>query len=319
MNKESVLKFTAKHFFLILIILAFFAPFLAFAQNSTNYSLLAPLPLKSTNKVDTSINAFDYIPGIVRLAIAIAAVLAVLRIIIAGIQYMSTDAWGEKDDAKKSIWEAFEGLGIAIAAWLILYTINPNLVEFKLSLQSVKVEGPPPVTTPGPTPPPTTPTPGRPGAGCSGNCPYTYTKPDGTVISYKDCNNCSDANSYGLDIKFDVVDGKNAQINNELGSKLKALKDSGAPGFRVTETWPPTYNHKNQNQYDGTSVDVNFIGIPTDQAVRIFIDKANQLGFKKVQYEVKTQADKNRLINAGVPPINVIVESRITAPHFSIE
>jgi len=68
-------------------------------------------------------NLFDYI-------IAIAVVLAVIMIIFGGIEYMTTDAWNKKEDGIKKINDALWGLGLALVSYLLLYTINPALVNF---------------------------------------------------------------------------------------------------------------------------------------------------------------------------------------------
>ncbi len=100
----------------------------------TEYELLAPLPVgASGEEVDTT-TAGPYIAGLFRLAIAIAGGLAVLMIIVGGIEYMSTDAFSGKDSAKNRISNAIWGLLLAISAWLILFTINPQLVQFNLSI-----------------------------------------------------------------------------------------------------------------------------------------------------------------------------------------
>lgn len=51
-------------------------------------------------------------------------------IIWGGVLYMTTDSWMGKDEGKTKILSALEGLGIALISWLILYTINPALVDF---------------------------------------------------------------------------------------------------------------------------------------------------------------------------------------------
>ena len=62
--------------------------------------------------------------------IAVAVVLTLIMIIWGGIQYMTTDAWSAKEQGKERIINSLWGLGIALAAWLILNTINPALTQF---------------------------------------------------------------------------------------------------------------------------------------------------------------------------------------------
>jgi hypothetical protein len=78
-------------------------------------------------------NLSVFLGSIFNLGIAIAAGLAVIMIIWGGIEYMTTESWGGKGDAKKRINDALIGLGLALVSWLLLYTINPCLVQFTAS------------------------------------------------------------------------------------------------------------------------------------------------------------------------------------------
>lgn len=64
--------------------------------------------------------------------LAIAAALAVIMIVWGGVQIMTTDSWGGKSEGKQKIWDAVWGLILALVSWLILYTINPDILNFKL-------------------------------------------------------------------------------------------------------------------------------------------------------------------------------------------
>ena len=64
--------------------------------------------------------------------LALAAALTVIMIIWGGVEYMLTDSVFSKEDGKKKIKEALLGLGLALVSWLILYTINPEILKFKL-------------------------------------------------------------------------------------------------------------------------------------------------------------------------------------------
>src|SRR3990167_790276 len=112
-----------------------FASYGVLAQEATEYKLLQPIPLDGANSAPTdTTTAEPYIKGIFTLIIAIAGGLAVVRIIFGGIQYMPTDAFEGKSEAKTIIQNAIWGLLLAISAWLILYTINPDLIKFNLTI-----------------------------------------------------------------------------------------------------------------------------------------------------------------------------------------
>ena len=118
--------------------LALAVPVLAQEAKPTDYTMLAPIPQLATEGEKT--NAVTYVTGLFKLAIGLAGALAVVMIIYAGIKYMSTDAFSGKEEAKGVIENALWGLGLAIAAWLILYTINPKLVEIKFDIAPQQID-----------------------------------------------------------------------------------------------------------------------------------------------------------------------------------
>jgi hypothetical protein len=66
-----------------------------------------------------------------RLALGAAAALSVIMITYGGLEYLSTDSIFGQSEGKKKITNAIKGLILAIMAWLILYIINPDTLEFK--------------------------------------------------------------------------------------------------------------------------------------------------------------------------------------------
>jgi len=63
--------------------------------------------------------------------LAIAVTLAVIMIMYGGIKYMTTDAWTAKEEGKDIIKNAIWGLILALVSWLILYTINPDILSLR--------------------------------------------------------------------------------------------------------------------------------------------------------------------------------------------
>src|SRR5437870_1349305 len=63
------------------------------------YVPLAPIPGLSTinAKGSTTSNTATFLPGLFKLIIGLATVLAVIRLLWGGLQYMTTDAWGTKE------------------------------------------------------------------------------------------------------------------------------------------------------------------------------------------------------------------------------
>ncbi len=271
---------------------------------ATEYTLLEKLPIGPANELVEKVTTATYIPGLFKLIIGIAGVLAVVKIIWGGVQYMSTDAFQGKNDAKATIENALWGLLLAMGAWLIVYSIDPELVNFNLDIPVIQIAS--------------TTIPGGGTTGCQGNCPFSYVNSSGVTVRYRECSGCSNANSFGLSIKTQIVNGTQAQINTGLGNKLKAMRDtSGNPAFQVTETWPPTVNHANQKQYDGTSVDVS-LQTPTAASIATFYNNARTQGLT-AEYEVASEAQRTRYISEGLPfSVPIIVVPYITGEHFSV-
>lgn len=73
-----------------------------------------------------------YINGVYKLAVAGASVLAVLMIVIGGFTYVSSDAMGNKEEGKHQIKAAFGGILLILASYIILNTVNPQLVSLNI-------------------------------------------------------------------------------------------------------------------------------------------------------------------------------------------
>lgn len=116
--------------------------------DTTSYTELAPIPGTGTNciggnetncVVDTSAGGLGvYINNLYKVAVAGASVLAVLMLIMGGFSYVSTDAIDKKNDGKQQINNALGGLLLVLASWVILNTINPQLVSLNIVSTSLK-------------------------------------------------------------------------------------------------------------------------------------------------------------------------------------
>jgi len=76
-----------------------------------------------------SLTTEDYVNALYRIAISIAAMLVVIRLIWAGVQYMLSEVVTSKEKAKKDIQGALLGLLIVLGAVTILNTINPKITN----------------------------------------------------------------------------------------------------------------------------------------------------------------------------------------------
>ena len=108
--------------------------FFAVAGDGVQYNLLQPLP-----SVGKQVSSFpQYIQGLIPFILSLAAVLAVVMIVIGGIQYAISEAVDAKADARDRITQAIFGLLLALLSYLILWTINPQLVNLKLDIKSLQ-------------------------------------------------------------------------------------------------------------------------------------------------------------------------------------
>jgi hypothetical protein len=123
-----------KNLYIFSVLLLLLLPVVALAQFK---------PLVGIPGIDPSAGFSDYINALYALSISIAGLLAVIKIIIAGVKYMLSDVVSTKSDAKGDIQGALIGLLIIISAVVVLNQINPQLTQSKLFLTPVSpVPGP---------------------------------------------------------------------------------------------------------------------------------------------------------------------------------
>lgn len=89
-------------------------------------------PIVGIPGVEGAENFDSYIDALYALSISIAALIAVIKIVIAGAKYMLSDLISTKADAKNDIKNSLIGLLIIIAAVVILNTINSDLTNLTL-------------------------------------------------------------------------------------------------------------------------------------------------------------------------------------------
>ena len=118
-------------------------------EEETDYYPLSPLPgvgktdcipeNDKTTCIDTAPEgtkpgtAFaSYLNAMITIFIGLCAVLAMIMIIMGGIQYMTSELVSGKEAGKKSIMNAVFGLILALGAYAILNTLNPDLLDMSL-------------------------------------------------------------------------------------------------------------------------------------------------------------------------------------------
>src|SRR3989344_988649 len=108
------------------------------------YKLLAPL-----KGVQGEVTDFDpapdnalgtYLNLMIKVIIGLSAVMAVVMIVIGGMEYMTSELISSKEAGKERIRNALLGLLIALGAYALLFTINPNLLSTNVALNKAIIE-----------------------------------------------------------------------------------------------------------------------------------------------------------------------------------
>lgn len=114
-------------------------PTVIYAQDSV-YSPLVDL---SNAGQGTKVQTFEeYINFLYGFSIALAALLAVIKIVIAGAKYMLDDVITGKEQAKKDIQGAILGLLLILSAVIILELINPQLIKREIKFNDFQSKRP---------------------------------------------------------------------------------------------------------------------------------------------------------------------------------
>lgn len=104
------------------------------ASTNTTYTPLEKLPglegTFDTKPSETNKCPFgNYLNIMIKLIIGFAAVLAMIMIVMGGIEYMTSELVSGKESGKETVTNAILGLLIALGAYMILNTINPALLD----------------------------------------------------------------------------------------------------------------------------------------------------------------------------------------------
>src|SRR3989344_2011113 len=113
------------------LLLFLFASSLFFSIAS---AAIDPAPTATSNTDFTGYAKFIY-----PFVISVGAILAVIMLIIAGLQMM-TASEGQRTAAKERIQNALLGLLLLVGVYLILKTINPALLNLQIDTSGLKVD-----------------------------------------------------------------------------------------------------------------------------------------------------------------------------------
>jgi hypothetical protein len=126
-------------------------------QADTSYHLLEPIPCKQGTDgcveengkyvlksfdptTDTGNNKLGvYLNIVIRLFIGLCAVAAVVMIVVGGIEYSTSELVSAKSAATERIQGALLGLLLALGAYTLLFTINPDLLNTDVDIGGVSL------------------------------------------------------------------------------------------------------------------------------------------------------------------------------------
>lgn len=114
-------------------------------SNTDCYQPLSPITDPAGGTLSTT-DFPTYMQAVYRIGIGICFVLGVIMFTWAGIEYILSESMNTKSDAKKRIAAALTGLAIALVSYILLNTINPDI----LKLQPLGITAP---NTPAPATP----------------------------------------------------------------------------------------------------------------------------------------------------------------------
>lgn len=112
--------------------------------NTSAYTLLEPIGNSGKTFDAGNEHALgNYLNTMIRLFIGICAILAMIMIVIGGLEYMTSELISSKEHGRERITNAIFGLLLALGSYALLNTINPDLliVEPKIPLATLMVLG----------------------------------------------------------------------------------------------------------------------------------------------------------------------------------
>lgn len=128
----------------VLILLTAFLlllPVILFAQEKPFVPLSDANQSPMLSSLYSSGDLAGYVNKLFAISISLGAIIAVLRIAYAGYTYMMSDMWTSKSKAKEILGEVVLGLILLLGVYLILYQINPCILDLNILNRVKTVSG----------------------------------------------------------------------------------------------------------------------------------------------------------------------------------
>jgi len=116
-----------------LSVLTFFFPIASFAAS---YVALEPDVFSGFTGSANTNDLGQFLSEAFQFGLAIAAALAVIMIVWGGVEVMLSESVFKKTNGRQRVWDAIWGLLLALVSWLILYTINPTILNWSSVVSS---------------------------------------------------------------------------------------------------------------------------------------------------------------------------------------
>lgn len=115
-----------KTFLYLIIAFILIMPVLVYADATPiQYNPIEEIPL-----AEKPTELSSYVKAVFQFGIAVIGIVSMGAIMVGGYLYIFSSG-GKNEKAKQMITNALLGLGLALTSWIIVYTINPDLVELK--------------------------------------------------------------------------------------------------------------------------------------------------------------------------------------------
>ncbi len=100
--------------------------------DDSTYKLISPIGSIEEVKDKTDSGFSNFVNGLIKILIALGGAITVVMIMVFGVQYMISGTSSGKSISKDRIVMALGGLILIFCSYLILNTINPDLVNIKI-------------------------------------------------------------------------------------------------------------------------------------------------------------------------------------------
>ncbi len=281
-------------------------------QNTQNdsdvtYTLLEPIGDLSKFNATQPCPLVDYINKFIKIFLGICAALAMVMIVVGGLQYMTSELLSSKEAGVKQIQGAAFGFIMALAAYAILNTVNADLLNFCPHIPDAKVTVVEDISDEATT---------LTGGGKATYHPYKAYSPNNACPGQpgKETSTCVKMNTTNLPKKYDQSLEKDTLDKMVIFDNI--MRSKGIVWY-VTEGWPASSSHKSSCHGNGTCLDLNTPNA-TPETVKLMIGGLIAVGMCP-NYEILQSGGITReQLNAiGIPDARIWV-TKGTGAHIHV-